>query len=1309
MDRRGASILLVPLIAAFALLYPGSSRNSSTASQPFYKSLTNNKGEASAAEGGWRGVHDVLLTFFEPQNGHSSPVPGLRKHARIQFLIANLPDPVDSGLPYAFDRFIGSMQAAIQSQGYFLADFDLPWSDCLSREESDNSRAAKSLEVGLSSNHAGLQLIASGEDDKCNERRFEKVPGFLLFSNPHGDRRSPDLLFIYLIGSTPTTGTQKRALLTALDDISDYCAWSPKNPAETSKKTTSQTVSTTDWPMSETCSNHELRMLGPTFTGSAQSLDIALSTWLDTHPAVQPKLQLNLISGSATAVIEPDEGGETCPLNTDADFYNVRARLTSCTGKSRSSRFSFRSMVNPDNLGVCEFLQYLRHDNNRVAILVESNTRYGQRAQQSTETNTVFCNDPGWTTIPYPLHISQLRAASERSRRAQRESNAQSQITSNAVPLSESLEDIGSKRDIDIFSTLHAPTAEEVMATVLATISREQYRYVGIFATDVRDTIFLAQEVHEHAPAAVLFTFNADILLLHPDVNPSLRGMLVISSYPLNTANQLWSLPSNLKLRMQFADEGSQGTYNATLALLGARTHMLEYSAPFLDSKKPTDSLVPPPLAPPVWISVVGKDHLWPVEAYDTTLQHVPHNYAYPLSVSDLTSSDASSRGDWLRGLFPQTTFLFIVSFAAFSLVFSMVLFRVRSSRDIIVTRTSKGSRKTPPFRERCLENFEYFSLPIRSEWLDRIAGPPWSENFRRQGDLFLFAAASSLLAFLVVTTTASALPAVLVRWRFGANSTHAGVEQLIAASLCFLGSAFLLLGMLFVLRALRSNRNGWKFGSQANFPFSCWGPIILVSTIVVAIASVFSWKWFSELWNNDQFRSAMFRSLRSLDFGSGVSALTPLILISAASFLWAVGSFHRTRMLEGFENEDLFLRFSLPHFSELGTLEKRVRCNLHCAARRLPGAIAVYLLTVVSLVFIATEFVHSFEDPWFYVLLAAAYFSVILALCQTVVRFYSVWRATHHLLQHLACTPILAACKRFRTSFASWPKVDLASPAPSLSPLALALDQATTLVRRAGEVLAKRNAHSDVYLETHAQHLAQKTGTHAAAAPALVVDPEYDALRELSNLNDLVSSAEVSFNEARSADTRGDWRQLVVSQSETQESIALMAEQISKSLRSYWWLEMRSGTKDLKGSASDAETVFLLGEEFLAARISHLLAHVFPQMQMLIYTPVVGVLLLLLAVSAYPFQPHSLLLMFNSVVILLFVAIAFWAFIGMNRDPVLSSLNGTKPGEITWDKQFLVRVAFYGLVPLLALLGAQFPESVNQFISYILPATGGH
>jgi hypothetical protein len=169
------------------------------------------------------------------------------------------------------------------------------------------------------------------------------------------------------------------------------------------------------------------------------------------------------------------------------------------------------------------------------------------------------------------------------------------------------------------------------------------------------------------------------------------------------------------------------------------------------------------------------------------------------------------------------------------------------------------------------------------------------------------------------------------------------------------------------------------------------------------------------------------------------------------------------------------------------------------------------------------------------------------------------------------------------------------------------------------------------------------------------------------------------------------------------------MAGQTSKSLRSYWWLEMRPGAKDPKGSASEAETVFLLGEEFLAARISHLLAHVFPQMQMLIYTPVVGVLLLLLAISAYPFQPHSLLLMFNSVVILLFVAVAFWAFIGMNRDPVLSSLNGTKPGEITWDKQFLVRVAFYGLIPLLALLGAQFPESVNQFISYILPATGSH
>jgi uncharacterized membrane protein len=101
----------------------------------------------------------------------------------------------------------------------------------------------------------------------------------------------------------------------------------------------------------------------------------------------------------------------------------------------------------------------------------------------------------------------------------------------------------------------------------------------------------------------------------------------------------------------------------------------------------------------------------------------------------------------------------------------------------------------------------------------------------------------------------------------------------------------------------------------------------------------------------------------------------------------------------------------------------------------------------------------------------------------------------------------------------------------------------------------------------------------------------------------------------------------------------------------------------------SKMQQIYELAEEFLVGRVAHFLAYVLPQMQNLIVTSVAGLLLMLLAMSSYPFQPHDLLLLFNWAGILSYVGIAMWVFIQMNRDSVLSSLNGTKPGQLSWDR----------------------------------------
>ena len=116
-------------------------------------------------------------------------------------------------------------------------------------------------------------------------------------------------------------------------------------------------------------------------------------------------------------------------------------------------------------------------------------------------------------------------------------------------------------------------------------------------------------------------------------------------------------------------------------------------------------------------------------------------------------------------------------------------------------------------------------------------------------------------------------------------------------------------------------------------------------------------------------------------------------------------------------------------------------------------------------------------------------------------------------------------------------------------------------------------------------------------------------------------------------------------------------------------------------------------------------LAIVFPSLQNLGVFVLAGLLLMLMAVTSYPFQPRNEFLFFNWVVILSFIGTVFWIFIQMDRDTVLSLLNDTKPGQINFSRELVLRTLLYVAVPLLALLGAQFPESLQQILSLFTAA----
>jgi hypothetical protein len=202
---------------------------------------------------------------------------------------------------------------------------------------------------------------------------------------------------------------------------------------------------------------------------------------------------------------------------------------------------------------------------------------------------------------------------------------------------------------------------------------------------------------------------------------------------------------------------------------------------------------------------------------------------------------------------------------------------------------------------------------------------------------------------------------------------------------------------------------------------------------------------------------------------------------------------------------------------------------------------------------------------------------------------------------------------------------------------------------------------------------------------------------------------AEVLLQYAQESLADHDARVTAGYQCAAQVPLAAAASTVSSVVDDWWTHSVCPINESAKSGASDASRLCDLAESFLVDRLVSFIGYVLPQLQQMIAASLGGVLLLLLAVNSYPFPPHHVLVWLNWIVILVLVSIALGVFVEMNRDPILSYLNGTTPGKIEWDGEFVFRIVVYGVIPILALLGAQFPDSIRQAVSFFVPGEGMH
>ena len=1195
----------------------------------------------------------------------------------VDFLIATIPDPIDSRLPYLFDRNLSSIQRAAEADHYVLDRFDLPWF-----EELRERQAAKD----------GGKKTSSNGNESYKPHSFEQSPGLILFHDPdpaHSyDKHHSRALVLFLIGETPTTGIHKEAMRSALDQISEFCSSHPPTGAGGVRpKLLTYARSTCE----------TMKILGPSFSGSAEALDFALHSWRKSHFAAH----FLIVSGTATAIHFIPDALPGCfsnfQLPPEVQYpHEVQHPV-------------FASAVARDIAAINKLLRYMQlrsssADDFSVALLTEGNTAYGSSlrnvvssttggpSKSSTtqtskppkipETNSTALDQSNCTSdsvlvpivdLPFPLHISRLRSESEKARRERQQSSQQETANSNSsssLPLPTD-DDSGAAEDsIPAFSQLDISSSELMLSNLLTTIAHEQFHYVGIAATDVRDVIFLAREIREHSPSTVIFALNADLLYAHPEANANTRGMLVVTPYPLFALNQRWMSPDGRKSRIQFPDQSSEGIYNAMLHLLRKDDLLLEYGSPFESSRSGKNETVPSEFpnserdgtVPPLWIVTVGRDGFWPV-AIRTREDERGYLFRAP-------GQGPIPTGQTNRGIVPQFTYAVIILWSFICLAPALIFLARAAERQDKWTSAKKCAR-----------------------WIRFLS--PGEKLFTLTGNeaktFYLIGGTTALCVYAVTIGAYLASTMRFVDW----------IRQLLLPAMFLI----LLIGFFACLSLAREIfLHAWHPSKREVqcAPAARWqrlwlaSPVLITSAACWVLASSLAsrWIWLRFFGNGN----GVITGFRAVNLHNGVSPLTPLFFVALATLSWAFCSIRRLHLNQEIPSiprppNDSFVPGSEHHkswsffysdklsFRGLRVLERKVHELLICGSFQFPRGLGLAVFFTLGLTLFWGGYlffyrlVYVFELKSFYWLLGTMFLLVYAAVLTNVLRLFFLWRALRALLQRLDRHPMRDAFSRFHRAHRTMPRMSLATAPTPLTALGFSVAQA-------GQLLASAQTFR-TWEERRGQNLLEKC-------------------------QDIFKQAEKSYSDALKSEACGHpWRSLF-NQIKAQRALNRFTRVAESALEILWgW--SGSAPQESAEVVTTLNAFRLQGEEFIVSRTVHFLSYIFPQFTNLATFSLVCLFLMLLAVSSYPLQPRNAFFLFNWFVILAFVGVCVYIAVQMNRDVVLSGLNGTKPGEIHWDTEFIGRLVFFIVFPILGLLGVQFPETLGQLLRWLAPAGSGH
>src|SRR5215467_9731595 len=561
-----------------------------------------------------------LRVFIYPNNfdqiGKDRCLPGASGlPSNVRFVIATVPSPVSTHLALMFDRAIDTIQQAAEDENYSYDSSWFPWNEVAKEYSSfDDQQQAKK-----------------------EEQEQEEQPGLVVFRGPL-DGKSPydSGLIVFVVSETPTGGVDRHQFQNALELVRGLGNAHADDP---------------------------LRVLGPMFSGSLPSLDQALAS----------SSKIDVFSGSVSS-----EPGKT--------WFAGRI----------GSRGRFQTAMSGDRDMVERFLGYLErqgYSRGCVAVISEDETAFGNNpgdlddeqgsgngagTQPNGENNNpadiqarrdsgsgrcdLFGQNPKPIYLYYPRDIATLRSAYERQSIFGSKKQSSDGATTSTSLRSDLTEPENSNHDtVRSYGGQLTPLAQEaVLQNIANTLKEKAIQFTVVRSTNSLDQVFLSQFFRRADPEARVVLDGADLLFKRGAEGTSLRGVMVLSTYPLLTP---WQQDWTVALRYRkngsyriFGEDAAEGLYVAARELFRTetpndptetlRSHQTETGKTRIAGSSMTEgSRIRVPIndyGPPswaglrspnqnsqragAWLSVIGHRQFWPIAFLDSDTQYKTTN-----------------------------------------------------------------------------------------------------------------------------------------------------------------------------------------------------------------------------------------------------------------------------------------------------------------------------------------------------------------------------------------------------------------------------------------------------------------------------------------------------------------------------------------------------------------------------------------------------------------------------------------------------------------------------------------------------------